>query len=236
MNVALWISIVMILSACSNNTVTINHQKSAALLNSQLALNYINAGEYDLAEERLILSQKEYPNFAGTESVKGLLREALGDAMGAERYYLKSIALSPDESAYINNYAAFLCRTKRYEEAINYYVKSAKKSVSAKAANAYEGAGTCRQQQGDLASSLYFYQLAMNSNPSYTHLWLEMSDIAYQKGEYHLAENYLKNYLLSHEATKRSIRLLNNIDIALEGSSTIKNDKNIFKVKEKRYE
>src|SRR3546814_6557945 len=56
------------------------------------------------------------PRSAQTQSMLGLLYERIGRPALAEPYYEKSAKLAPRDGATLNNYAIWLCRSKRSEE------------------------------------------------------------------------------------------------------------------------
>ena len=119
-----------VMSGCVSTTTGPPENKAdqgdAAELNYQLGARYYRKGDYDLARDRLELALKQDPKNGLAWSALGLTYEALGNIRLAEDAYTKAVRVEPRDFKIQENYAVFLCRQDRFDDALKYFDKAIK--------------------------------------------------------------------------------------------------------------
>ena len=127
----------------SQSEANLGPNKKAAEINTQLGVNYLGQGKYELADEKLRRALKQDPSSSTAHWVFALLQERIGENSAAEKYYRKAISLNPNDSRAHNNYGAFLCNQDRVPEAEKEFLLAIENPLYAQAASAYANAGIC---------------------------------------------------------------------------------------------
>ena len=158
------------LSACLHSPQEHSDQlkpdlEKAARINVQLGLAYLEKGEVNQAKTKLLLAKSEAPAEASVWSGMGYFLERTGDIQQAERHHLKAISINLNQGPALNNYAAFLCRQGRYQEALATFDSAAKDSQYIRPALAFANAGTCALKIPDQKLANQYFRLALLKDP-----------------------------------------------------------------------
>jgi type IV pilus assembly protein PilF len=121
----------------------IDNRSAAAEINLKLALAYLNRQETALAKEKLLVAQKQDHDNPLVWYVTGYFLEKTDTANAAQQAYLHAIKLSPHNGAAHNDYGAFLCRQKRYDEAVRQFLLATKDPDYLYVNAAYHNASLC---------------------------------------------------------------------------------------------
>ena len=173
---------------------------SAADLNYQLGARYYRNGEYDLARDRLLLALKLDPGNALAWSTLGLSYEALGNLRLAEDAYGKAVRAAPRDFQIQDNYAVFLCRRGKHDEARRYFDKAIKAPTNDYAERTLTNAGVCMMQVPDYASAEKYLRGALERRPTHGEALLQMSVLFFNTEDYLRARAFLQRYLDSNPA------------------------------------
>lgn len=165
-----------------------NHD--AAQTNAKLGLAYLQQGLYSLSKERLLSAIKEDPNSAASWYSMAYYLEKTGSNRAADEYYRKAMEVDPHSGAAINNYGTFLCRTHRYQEAIQAFLKAASEPAYLQSASAYENAGICALKIPNNALALKYFHQAVDNNPSMPFSLLSLARLNHQVGNEASARKY----------------------------------------------
>jgi len=169
----------------------------AADLNYQLGARYYRNGEYDLARDRLLLAVELAPDNAIAWSTLGLAYEALGNVRLAEEAYDKAVRVAPRDFQIQDNYAVFLCRNGRYDDARKYFDKALKAPTNDYAERTFTNAGVCMMQKPDYEQAEKYLRGALERRPNHGEALLQMSVLFYEKSDYLRARAFLQRYLSS---------------------------------------
>ncbi|MGI9223862.1 MAG: type IV pilus biogenesis/stability protein PilW [Woeseiaceae bacterium] len=170
----------------------------AADLNYQLGARYYKNGEYDLSRDRLLLSLELNPNNAIAWTTLGLTYEALGNLRLAEDAYGNAVRVAPRDYKIQDNYAVFLCRNGRQDEARKYFDKAIKAPTNDYAERTYTNAGVCMMQKPDYDQAERYFRGALERRPNHAEALLQMSVLFYEKDDYLRARAFLQRYLSSN--------------------------------------
>jgi type IV pilus assembly protein PilF len=170
----------------------------AADLNYQLGARYYKNGEYELSRDRLLLSLELEPKNAIAWTTLGLTYEALGNLRLAEDAYSNAVRVAPRDYKIQDNYAVFLCRNGRQEEARKYFDKAIKAPTNDYAERTYTNAGVCMMQKPDYEQAEAYFRGALERRPNHAEALLQMSVLFYEKSDYLRARAFLQRYLTSN--------------------------------------
>jgi len=124
--------VVVILCSCQKPAIQQNpsaNLQEASQLNMQLGLDYLAQRQYPEAQQKLILATQEDPKSAEAWAAFAYFFQKTHRPELAKRYYQKAIDISPNATAILNNYGAFLCQQNQVEEGLS-YLKKAKNDIT----------------------------------------------------------------------------------------------------------
>lgn len=157
--------------ACSMKTsIKYNEDMSrkihTARLNAQLGIAYLEKNDMQRAKQKLLLSLAQAPTIPEPWYSMAWFLEVTGNKPEANIYYLKAIAVSPEQGAANNNYGAFLCRSGHYQAAIQQFLLAAHAPIYLNPAAAYENAGLCAKKLPDNTQASGYFRQALKSDPT----------------------------------------------------------------------
>ena len=176
-------------------------QGDAAELNYQLGARYYRKGDYDLARDRLQLALEQNPKNGFAWSTLGLTYEALGNVRLAEDAYENAVRVASRDYKIQENYAVFLCRQDRFDEARKYFDKAIKAPTNDYSEQTYTNAGVCMMQKPDNVAAEQYLRAALERRPNYGEALLQMSVLSYETGDTLRARAFLQRYLSSNSPT-----------------------------------
>ena len=94
------------------------------------------------------------PDNAIAWSTLGLTYEAIGNMRLAEESFSKAVRAAPRDFQIQDNYATFLCRRGRPNEARRYFDKAIKAPTNDYSEKTYTNAGVCMMQEPDYDAAL----------------------------------------------------------------------------------
>ena len=135
-------------SAPVNQPQQVDYSKLAEV-NSELGMQYMQKGDYEIALEKFERALDADPRYVDALNGLGLLRARLGQNDKAEANFRRAIAIAPDNSSALNNYGQFLCLQGRHAEGQKQFLKAVENPLYKLPAVAYSNAGTCARAAGD---------------------------------------------------------------------------------------
>lgn len=123
--------------------------KEAATARLQLALEYLRKGKTPQAKLNLDRAEQLNPDVPGMYSSYAFYYQKVGELKFADKAYLEALDRFPNNDNTRNNYGAFLCTNRRYEEAEKQFVIAINSSFNTQTANSYENAGLCALRDGN---------------------------------------------------------------------------------------
>jgi type IV pilus assembly protein PilF len=194
----------LLLSGCVSTTTSVEKKADrgdAADLNYQLGARYYRKGDYDLARDRLLLALKQDPKNAFAWSTLGLTYEALGNVRLAEDAYDNAVRVAPRDYKIQENYAVFLCRQERFDDAQKYFDRAIKAPTNDYSEQTYTNAGVCMMQKPDHVTAEKYLRAALERRPNYGEALLQISVLFHETGDNLRARAFLQRYLNSNMPT-----------------------------------
>lgn len=114
-----------------------------AKIHVQLGLALLESNNVSQAKQKFLQAKNEAPREPCVWYGMGYFLERTGDVKAAEQHYRIAIDLHSTEGASRNNYAIFLCRQGRYQEAFNEFNKAVNDASYLQSAQAFVNASIC---------------------------------------------------------------------------------------------
>jgi len=168
--------------------------KTAAEANANLGLGYMQQGNYNEALVKLNRALKMDPELARAHHYIAELYNRLEQQQLADKHFVKSLTLDPQDAAAQNNYGVFLCAQGRFTEAEPHFLAAVRNPLYSGRAGSYENAGVCAAQSADNVSAEKYLRAALKLNPRLPKSLYQMAGISYQEQNYLQARAYLQRF------------------------------------------
>jgi type IV pilus assembly protein PilF len=192
------VTLLAILAGCVSSTTgkakPEANNKDAANVNFQLGVRYFQNGKYELAEDRLLQSIDLNPRSAVVWSTLGATYEMLDNLRLAEDAHDRAVKLAPNNFDVQNAYAVFLCRQKRYSDAVVQLDRSIKAATNDNPEVMMTNAGVCMMQKPDYAKAEVYFRQALERKPNHPEALLQMAVLSHTTGDDLSARAFLQRY------------------------------------------
>lgn len=205
---------VSILNGCSNTSSLPDGDKAGSYY-TQLGVGYLQKGRLDLANLNLEKAIAQDPGSAPANHYYALLQERLGNDEKAAKHFRKALDVTPKDSGLLNNYGSYLCRTGKYAEAEQAFLKSVSDPLYKTPEFAYTNAGICIKKAGNITQAESYFRQALEKNSRFSEALYQMARLHQEKGEPAKAEAFLYRYNDSAPATPDSLLLCYQIQTRL---------------------
>ena len=209
---ALYCTMPLTLWACATTNTPTKDEKptkivTAAQINTQLGLGYLEHQEVQRAKQKLLLALQEAPQIPETWYSMAYFLEVTGETEQAKADYLKAISLAPQRGDVHNNYGTFLCRAGDYPGAIDHFLLAVKDPDYVDSASAYENAGLCAMKIPDKKLALHYFNQAILQDPNYSTSLFEAAKLNYEEGDYSIAIRRIDEFLALMPETPAALQL-----------------------------
>ncbi len=203
----------LFLSACSTTGGV--KSKEASNYNSDLGIRYLQQGNLNLANEKLIKALEQDPNSAQSNHYYAILQQKLGNNKKASQYFAKSINLKPNDPEIRNNYGSFLCDTGQPQAAVKQFTAAINDPLYRTPEFAYTNAGIClRKTNNDAQAETYFRQ-ALKKKSAFPSALLEMAKLYYDRRNYPRAQAFMLRYESVGQSSPEALDLCNKVNIKM---------------------
>jgi type IV pilus assembly protein PilF len=169
--------------------------KDAAIANVKLGVAYMQQGNLALAKDKLERAEKQDPKNLEVHTSLAFLYEKLGKPEDAEKQYQVALKVAPASADVSNNYAVFLCRSGKVDQAVKLFDSAAQDKLYSTPWAAYTNAGVCLRANKRGAEGVAYLQRALDIRPNYAEAVLELADLQLELGHPDLAQNAVDRYL-----------------------------------------
>lgn len=190
----------------------------AARLNMQLGIGYMQAGRFELAQDKLRRALQFDSNLAEAENALGVLHEATGAASLAERHYQRALDIRPEYLLAKMNLGRLLCSAGNTERGRQLFLEAATNPAQENPEIAYTGAGVCSRVANNPARAENDFRQALEHNAFAGGTLFEIASVTYQLGKYQDAQGYLDRYHQRNNFSPDSLQLAIDIERALGNS------------------
>lgn len=185
---------------------------SAAKINVQLGMAYLERKDIQRAKQKFILALDEAPQIPETWYSMAYFMESTGNQDAADKYYVKAMAVAPGRGDVLNNYGTYLCRKGNYRDAVNHFIKATQDPKYLQAASAYENAGICALKIPSDDEAMKYFTKAIAEEPQRAASLIELAELNYKQGNYKKSREQLNQYLEFASPSVKSYTLEKNLD------------------------
>lgn len=200
-----------VLCACVSNVPPRFKQTSkpdtASAVNTQLGIEYMKRGDLPLAKEKLERAEKENPRDPNVHMALALLNDRLREPGKADAEFRTALRLSPKNPEITNNYAVFLCQSKRYDEGVKRFLESARNPLYQTPEAAYTNAGVCSRAAGRKLEAQNAFNQALQIRPNFAEAAYQLSDLQFSDGHVKEAGERVDQFLSYFNATPELLLL-----------------------------
>jgi type IV pilus assembly protein PilF len=179
------------LKPATDTTGTEGDERTRARLRTELAGGYFERGNMNVALEEVNLALRADPGYGPAYNVAGLIYMALREDRLAEQNFTQALRINSQDSDANHNYGWFLCQRKREQEGIKYFMAAVRNPLYQTPERSYFNAGVCARSAGDIAAAEDYLLNALRARPGYAPALYPLAEIAYTRGNYPAARNYL---------------------------------------------
>ena len=173
----------------------------------KLAIAYIENRNRESARHHLRKAFELDENSAQATAAQALLYQVEGEAELAEENFQRALRLNPDFSQARNNYASFLYKHERYEEAFEEFTRVSRDLDYGNRDLALLNLGRTALKMGNKERAKAAFEHAYNLNPRVPSLLLELAQISFAEADYSKAKRYLDRYGKLARQSARSLLL-----------------------------
>lgn len=189
------------LAGCASKPATqaddplgLDPQTSPAALYVEMAEEYYNRGQTEIAFRRAQQAIEADNNYAKAHAWLGFMYEEMGKADLATTHYSRALKLAPKNAEILYAVGAYQCRRKDYDDAETYFKRALDNPLYATPWIAMSVAGDCAASAGDLTKAERYYRDAIGSNPSFGPALVKLAEIDMKRGNAAGAKAYLDRY------------------------------------------
>jgi type IV pilus assembly protein PilF len=187
----------------------------AAKANTQLGIEYLRTGNYDMSKKKLEKALELTPDYIGAHEAIAVLYGRVGETDLADKHYRIALRLDPESSQNHNNYGQFLCSQNRYAEAEKEFLLAANNPFYSIPSLPLTNAGLCSARIPDLEKAESYYRQALERDPAFIPALMQMARLSYNKGNYLSARGYLQRFQVVAEHDPESLWLAIQTEYAL---------------------
>lgn len=193
----------LLLTACATSNLQIN-PKNTAELKTQIAAEYLKAGNVDAAKVALDEALEKDPNNSIALMSMGLTYQLVGNKLNtemADRYFKRAASLDPKNPQIRNNYGQYLYSVKRYEDASKEFYVAAHTIGYPHREVALGNLGKCYLQLGNYKAAIEVLLDSLRINNSQAETLLNLAEAQYRNGDIDSSNVVYNDFLLYQKAT-----------------------------------
>jgi len=168
--------------------------KEASMLNTELAIGYIQRQQYKAAKEKLDKAIDQNSDNTAAYKTLAYLYSLLGLEEKAEIKYSEALELSPDDSDLLNSYGAFLCRIDKLDEAQESFKLAYSDPFYESLYLAQSNAGSCYIKQQEYKKAEALLRKSLRKQPNLPGSLISMAEVGIKTERYLMARAYIQRY------------------------------------------
>ena len=173
----------------------------------QLGLLYLKEGNKTRAKQNILSALEASPNSPDAHTSLAYYFEQIGNLSDADTFYKKAIRLKPKDGAILSNYGSFLCRQKRFKEALQVFDRALQDMHFYDSATVYENAGICAEQNKQLPLAKRYFLAAIGEDNSKVHSLIAALKISLLLNEEQDAKDIVNRFFALQKSSKELRKL-----------------------------
>lgn len=220
----IWLALcaVMFLGGCASDGLggsmmgqSSEKAKKSSELQVQLAQEYLKRGNLEIARDKLVRALELDPYSAQAHTLSGFLNETIKEYVQAELHYRRAVELRPKDGDMSNNFASFLCKRGRYDEAEVMFQRAFADPFYKTPEVALTNAGICAKDAGKLEQGEAYLREALDRKPDFGPALLPMAAVLFARQDFLRARAFMQRYDAANPASPEALYLGLQIEQAL---------------------
>lgn len=205
----------------------------SAKVHTELAGEYFNRGQMEVALEEIEEALKAEANYAPAHNVLGLINMKLNEDTKALQNFTQAVKLAPDDAEIRNNYGWFLCQrySQLMDQAMEQFAQAISNPLYATPEMALTNAGICEIKRQRYDEGHAYLRKALLRQPNYFSALLALADMDFRRGKLTEAKSKLAELMQNNLSTPESLLLAIQIEQAAGDSMTA--DSYIFQLQKR---
>ena len=188
---------------------------TAARLNAQLAVAYLQQGDIAVAQEKIDRALTQNPRDAAVQLSAALVYERLQQPARAAGFYAAAFKIQPHNPDLLNSYAVFECRSGHFAQGQKLFEQAARNAAYTTPEVAFANAGVCARSAGNLVRAEELFRKALDLRPDFPDALLQLADLSFTRGAGLPARGLLERYFQVAPPTPDALSLGLRIERAL---------------------
>jgi len=182
----------------------------------QLGQHYLELGKLQIAKDDLLKALKFDPKSVDAHTVLATLYDRVGDRTSAEQHYREAADLSPTTGATNNNYALYLCKLGKFDQAQKRFDVAKADGFYTSQDLVYLNSGTCiLLAKGSRDAAEADFRRAIEINPNNAQALYQLASVLYEKDDYFKARAFIQRYDALNQPSPDALLLARNIEVKL---------------------
>lgn len=169
--------------------------QQAASLNLQLGVAYMQTGNLQVAEQKLVKAEEENSHDPQIHSALALLYVKIGNDAKANTEYKESLRLAPGDPDVLNSYGVYLCGKGRTDEGVKYFNQSAQNPLYRTPWAAYTNAGLCLHDAKRIPESEQYFLRAVSFKPNFEPAVVQLGSVEIEQQHPADAARLVREYI-----------------------------------------
>lgn len=172
----------------------------------QLGIGYLQQGEGSSAKTPLRKALELDPNSADAHAALALVFQNEMEYQLADEHYRKALS-GRNDARILNNYGSFLFEQKRYQEAMERFVKASEDNLYPERSHVFQNMGMTALKLGQREQAETYFTRALRLDSRQPRALLELALLAYEAQQYVPAKRYYDGFSSLSEQNARSLLL-----------------------------
>ncbi|WP_332673717.1 type IV pilus biogenesis/stability protein PilW [Aromatoleum sp.] len=184
-----------------------NAAVASAKVHVDLGLAYLQIGRYAVALDEAKAALASDAAYSPAYHLMGLVYMYIDDHAAARESFQRALAMAPNDPEFNNSYGWFQCMTGQEKEGLQRLALAARNPYYQTPARPYTNAGLCHLRRGDDVAAEAEFRRAAQLEPANAQAIYHLAAIAYRRGGYVVARDYLIQLHQRTEPTAESVWL-----------------------------
>ncbi|MDR1228669.1 MAG: type IV pilus biogenesis/stability protein PilW [Azoarcus sp.] len=184
-----------------------NDAESKARVHTELGMEYLGLGRTRVALDEARVALDADSGYAPAHHLMGLIYMELEQDGQADGAFRRALGSGPGDPDFNNSYGWFLCRQRRFAEAMSHFATAEANPYYCCKARPRINAGLCLLESNDPAGAEVQFAKALEADPASSEALYQLARAGYRRGNYRRAHELLGQYHQRFDPSARSVWL-----------------------------
>lgn len=195
--------------------------RKRARIRLELASNYFEAGQTNVALDEIKQSLAADPGFGAAHVLRGLVYMRLNDPVLAEESFRRALQINARDADAMHNYGWLLCNRQRYPESIAMFDGALANPTYGGSAKTFMLKATCLLRMGRSADAEAAFARAYELDPANPFVAYNLARLEYQRGDLTRSQFVIRRLNNSELANAETLWLGIKIERRLQNTAVV---------------